>query len=54
VAALEALYKRGEIRVPRTNLVAAKIAAAAAAAASASTASETEIPAHPTLEMDRI
>ena len=32
VAALEALYKRGEIRVPRTHLVAAKMAAAAGAA----------------------
>ena len=53
VAALEALYKRGEIRVPRTNLVAAKIAAAAAAGAS--TVSETEAPVLPaTLEMDRI
>jgi len=34
VAALEALYKRGEVRVPRTHLVAAKIAAAAASAGS--------------------
>jgi putative nucleotidyltransferase with HDIG domain len=53
VAALEALYKRGEVRVPRTHLVAAKIAAAAAAGAAAR--NETETPAAPpTLEMDRI
>ncbi len=53
VAALEALYKRGEVRVPRTHLVAAKIAAAAAAGAS--TVSDAENPAvPPTLEMDRI
>jgi HD-GYP domain-containing protein (c-di-GMP phosphodiesterase class II) len=53
VAALEALYKRGEVRVPRTNLVAAKIAAAAAAGAAGR--NEIETPAvPPTLEMDRI
>jgi len=52
VAALEALYKRGEVRVPRTHLVAAKIAAAAAAGAAATEAETTVLPA--TIEMDRI
>ncbi len=44
VAALEALYKRGDIRVPRTHLVAAKIAAAGAAAAGASAVADAEVP----------
>jgi putative nucleotidyltransferase with HDIG domain len=53
VAALEALYKRGEVRVPRTHLVAAKIAAAAASASSAGPASiENNAPTAP-IEMDR-
>jgi HD-GYP domain-containing protein (c-di-GMP phosphodiesterase class II) len=48
VAALESLYKRREIRVPRTHLVAAKMAAAVASA----TPSESR-PAPLPLEMDR-
>ena len=50
VTALEALYKRGEVRVPRTNLVATKIVAAAAASAGP-TASEIAVP--PSLDTDR-
>ena len=56
VAALEALYKRGEIRVPRTHLVAAKMAAAAGAAnvgpASVIEPEPAPVPAPP-MEMDR-
>lgn len=56
VAALEALYKRGEIRVPRTHLVAAKMAAAAGAAnvgpASVIEPEPAPVPPRP-MEMDR-
>ena len=52
VAALEALYKRGEIRVPRTNLVAAKMVAAGA---NTTTPVETEArAASPAIESDRM
>jgi putative nucleotidyltransferase with HDIG domain len=57
VAALEALYKRGEIRVPRTHLVAAKMAAAAGAVnvGPASVIEPEPAPvAPPPMEMDRI
>jgi putative nucleotidyltransferase with HDIG domain len=56
VVALEALYRRGDIRVPRTHLVAAKIAAAAAAAAAgASPSADVEGPLPSALiETDRM
>ncbi|HET8823687.1 MAG TPA: HD domain-containing phosphohydrolase, partial [Terriglobales bacterium] len=55
VAALEALYKRGEIRVPRTHLVAAKMAAAAGAVnvGPASVIEPEPAPVPPAMQMDR-
>jgi putative nucleotidyltransferase with HDIG domain len=53
VAALEALYKRGEVRVPRTHLVAAKIAAAAASGSSPSPAIADGNASPMPIEMDR-
>ena len=58
VAALEALYKRGDIRVPRTHLVAAKMAAAAGSAPQTETGPASQrfeegAPASHSLEMDR-
>jgi putative nucleotidyltransferase with HDIG domain len=53
VTALEALYQRGDIRVPRANLVAAKMAAAAAAGGATVTDAEAPAIAAP-LDMDRI
>jgi putative nucleotidyltransferase with HDIG domain len=56
VSALEALYNRGEIRVPRTHLVAAKMAAAAGAVnvGPASVIEPEPAPVPPSLETDRI
>ncbi|HTM35561.1 MAG TPA: HD domain-containing phosphohydrolase [Terriglobales bacterium] len=53
VAALEALYKRGEVRVPRTHLVAAKIAAAAVSGSSPSPAIADGNASPMPIEMDR-
>src|SRR5438477_2751767 len=53
VAALEALYKRGEIRVPRAHMVAAKMAAGAGTGPASMATSEAPLLAAP-LETERI